>query len=188
MIAITAYNPRATSTGIELNVDFEGVGIVPFHATPADPEQHGRDLYASALAGEFGTVVPYIAPEVVETTLEQLAGIKLAAIQKEKIRVRDGGVLVDGILFDTDARAMAAYTKTMVFLFSQNPTAVIQDWKASEGIWIQMTYPLLASLVPIMAANETNAFAWQAAREEEIRVALDNNNRAALETVSTTYE
>lgn len=120
--------------------------------------------------------------------LDDIAILKRAAIQIEKIRIRDGGVTVDNILFDTDASARAAYTKAMVFSFSQDPTAVIQDWKASDGVWIQMTYPLLASIVPIIVANETKAFAWQAAREAEINLALVNNDRAALEAVSTTYE
>jgi len=188
MIAITAYNPRATSTGIELNVDFEGVGIIPFHATPADSEQHGRDLYARALAGEFGAVVPYIAPEVEEITIGQLAEIKLAAIQAEKIRVRDGGVLVEGILFDTDESAMSAYTKTMVFLFSQSHDASIQKWKASEGVWVTMTLSLMTSIVPVAAANETSAFAWQAAREIEVAEALAANDMFAVQNVSEIYQ
>jgi hypothetical protein len=35
---------------------------LPFTADPNDPEEHGRALFASALAGEFGEVAEYVAP------------------------------------------------------------------------------------------------------------------------------
>jgi len=34
----------------------------PFLATPTDVEAHGREIYAKARAGEFGTVAAYVAP------------------------------------------------------------------------------------------------------------------------------
>lgn len=36
---------------------------LPFNATSFDPMPHGRDLYARAVAGEFGPIAPYVAPE-----------------------------------------------------------------------------------------------------------------------------
>ncbi len=47
---------------ISMNVDFEGLGIVPFLATLDDVEDHGRDLYTRALAGDFGPIAPYAPP------------------------------------------------------------------------------------------------------------------------------
>ena len=35
---------------------------MPFGAMPTDVEAHGRDLYARAIAGEFGVIAPYVAP------------------------------------------------------------------------------------------------------------------------------
>lgn len=35
---------------------------LPFTADPNDPEEHGRLLFAAALAGEFGPVAEYVAP------------------------------------------------------------------------------------------------------------------------------
>lgn len=64
MKILSAYNPSYTEIGgIELVVNFEDIGLVAFHATPDDVEEHGRELYARAVAGEFGPVAPYIAPE-----------------------------------------------------------------------------------------------------------------------------
>lgn len=61
---ITAHSPKITSNGsVELVATFPWIGgEVKFIASPNDSEQHGRDLYARAIAGEFGTVEPYIAP------------------------------------------------------------------------------------------------------------------------------
>lgn len=33
---------------------------ITFTASPNDPEPHGRELYARAVAGDFGPVSPYI--------------------------------------------------------------------------------------------------------------------------------
>jgi len=54
----------ADSVVIELQVVFEEFGdtVLPFGATADDVEQHGRELYARALAGEFGTIAPYVSP------------------------------------------------------------------------------------------------------------------------------
>ena len=52
------------NTCVELQVDFEGIGVIPFGATPFDPEAHGRELFARALAGEFGPIAEYVAPVV----------------------------------------------------------------------------------------------------------------------------
>jgi len=109
---------------------------------------------------------------------------KLDALQLEKARVRDGGILVDGILFDTDKSAMDAYTRTAVFVFQANPAAVIPQWKASEGVWVEMTYALLQKLIPAGLANESAAFTWQQGQEQLVLAATTQEE---LDAVSTTY-
>lgn len=37
-------------------------GEVDFLATPNDVEPHGREILASALAGQFGEIGPYVPP------------------------------------------------------------------------------------------------------------------------------
>ena len=59
---IEAKNPVYTQSGINVEVLFGEIGEwLCFHASPDDAEEHGRELYRRALAGEFGTVEPYIA-------------------------------------------------------------------------------------------------------------------------------
>lgn len=63
MQVVSARNPEYTPHGIELLVTFEGLGEVPFHATPTDTEPHGRDIFSRALNGEFGAIAAYVVDE-----------------------------------------------------------------------------------------------------------------------------
>ena len=57
---ISARQPaRAESGAIDLLVTFPGLGEVPFTASPDDIEPHGRQIYARAIAGDFGPIAPY---------------------------------------------------------------------------------------------------------------------------------
>jgi hypothetical protein len=52
-----ATSPRWSGPeAIDMIVDFEGIGPVPFTATPGDCEAHGRELYVRAVAGDFGPI------------------------------------------------------------------------------------------------------------------------------------
>jgi hypothetical protein len=59
---------NAEHTMINCEVTFETIGTVPFTATPNDVEEHGRDIYARAVFGEFGVIAEWTPP-----TTEQLA-------------------------------------------------------------------------------------------------------------------
>ena len=63
---IHAHSPEYLSTNdnaIALIVKFQEFETeVHFNATTYDPHQYGRDIYARALAGEFGVIAPYSFP------------------------------------------------------------------------------------------------------------------------------
>ena len=62
-------NARHTEFGtIECEIDHPEFGWIPFHATPDDVEELGREVYAQAIQGE---VAPYEPPP--PPTDEQLA-------------------------------------------------------------------------------------------------------------------
>jgi hypothetical protein len=69
---IYANNPKwvdEAHTSINLTVRFEEIDEdLPFHATPYDVEEHGRDIFTKAIAGEFGVIAEWTPP-----TTEQLA-------------------------------------------------------------------------------------------------------------------
>lgn len=56
---------------IDLEIEHQELGWMPFTASPTDNECHGREIYAAAIAGELGEVAPYIEP--VKTTEEKAA-------------------------------------------------------------------------------------------------------------------
>lgn len=60
-----AKNPtwaNAAQTLIDLEIEHPIFGWIPFTASPDDVEAHGRDLFARAAAGDFGTVAEYVPP------------------------------------------------------------------------------------------------------------------------------
>jgi len=60
-----------SSTKIDLTVRFSEISEdLPFTADPNDTEAHGRDIYARAVAGEFGEVAPF---DPVPPTTEQVS-------------------------------------------------------------------------------------------------------------------
>jgi len=62
-----AKNPKYLTTEgniIQLIVKWEEFNEeMPFGATSYDSEEHGRDLYVRAKAGEFGEIASYEEPE-----------------------------------------------------------------------------------------------------------------------------
>ena len=47
---------KIVGKGINLTVNFEGLGEMPFLAVENDCTEHGRELYKRAKAGEFGEI------------------------------------------------------------------------------------------------------------------------------------
>lgn len=73
-------------------------GWIPFTATPDDTEQHGREIYAAALAGEYGQVAPYVAPppepEPVPTSVTRRQG-RLALLHVDKLDAVEAAIAND---------------------------------------------------------------------------------------------
>jgi len=61
-----AKNPvwsNETNDAITLDVKFvEFNEEMPFNATPFDPMPYGVELYNNAIAGNYGSIAPYVAP------------------------------------------------------------------------------------------------------------------------------
>lgn len=108
-------------------------------------------------------------PEYVPS-LADLAAEKMAAIQAEKNRVRDGGFIHAGVRYDSDAEARLAYLELATKLAQDSTYST--PWKASAGAWVQMDAALFSALQPAYEAHISACFAWQGAREQEIAAAL----------------
>lgn len=126
MNIISAHGPQHTGTGgIDLVVTFDGVnGEIPFHAHPSDTEKHGRELYTRALSGEFGPVLPYVAPP---TPVPQ-------SVTKRQARL---ALLGAGLLDDVEA-AIENITDPM-----QKRVAQI-DWETADSV--ERSWPMLVQL------------------------------------------
>jgi len=81
---MNARNPKHTASGlIEMEIEHPTYGWIPFAASPNDSEAHGRELYARAMAGEFGVIA---ARDLIPNP--RIAEIKseLTAIDAKRIR------------------------------------------------------------------------------------------------------
>jgi phosphoglycolate phosphatase-like HAD superfamily hydrolase len=98
------------------------------------------------------------------------AAAKTAEIQAEKCRIRDGGFVVDGVLFDSDQAARTSYLE-LALRFGVDP-AFSTRWKASAGVWVAMDATLFARVQAMGTAHMQAAFAWQEARDAELAAIL----------------
>jgi hypothetical protein len=87
----TAHSPvfaNPANTAINLIVNFDEIGEVPFTATSRDAAGHGREIFEKAVDGEFGQVAAYAIPAASvprsvtmrQARLALLAAGKLAAV------------------------------------------------------------------------------------------------------------
>lgn len=62
MIKNLKFNSLGT---IDCELEHPTYGWIPFTASPDDTEELGRSVYTTAMAGEYGAIEPYVAPEPV---------------------------------------------------------------------------------------------------------------------------
>lgn len=55
-------NAERTAIDCEITTSQFGDEVLPFTATPDDTEAHGRAIFASLVAGEYGPIAEYVAP------------------------------------------------------------------------------------------------------------------------------
>lgn len=76
----TVENPiwvNAEHTMFNCMVNFEGIGIVEFSCTNADPEPHSQEIWARAMDGDFGPIAeyaPWTPPEGEQVTATPPSG------------------------------------------------------------------------------------------------------------------
>lgn len=81
----SATNPvfsNAANTAINLTLDTDKHGVIPFTASNADTEARGKDLFNRALAGEFGVVAPFVPRAPTQSEIDA------AALNAEKQTVK----------------------------------------------------------------------------------------------------
>lgn len=86
----------------------------------------------------------------------------------EKMKVRSEGILVDGVLFDTDSEARLSYLELMIKLM-MDPEYSVADWKASDGVWVTMDNTLFQKIVLAWEQKLTSVFSFVKSKENEIK-------------------
>lgn len=79
-----AKNPKyadQSNTAIDLEVNHPVYGWIPFTATSYDVEEHGRILYANAVAGDYGAIQPYTPPTPREPTAQENKSTAISLLQ-----------------------------------------------------------------------------------------------------------
>ena len=74
---------------VDCQLEHPEYGWIPFTASPDDPEKHGRKLYERIVAGEFGEIVPYVEPEHVPLTLNQIQELRRIAYISESDPIKN---------------------------------------------------------------------------------------------------
>ena len=93
-------NPARNAVGtIDCELDHPVHGWTPFTASPDDPDEGGRVIHQLLLDGQFGEIAPYVEPEPVPLTLEQIQDLRRAAYVAESDPIKneaDYDALVNG--------------------------------------------------------------------------------------------
>lgn len=83
-------NPIFTAAGsIDCELDHPVHGWIPFTASPDDSDEGGRIIYQLLLDGQFGEIAPYVEPEPVPLTLEQIQNLRRAAYVAESDPIKN---------------------------------------------------------------------------------------------------
>ena len=118
--------------------------------------------------------------------LDKMLTDKLAEVQAEKVKVRDGGMLVDGVLWDTDSQAQAAYQRFFIGL-SSNPSLSVSNWRASKDIVKTMDAVMFQKIMVAWQAHEAGCFLWQDQKDGLLKLAHVSGNLTTLQGISTKW-
>lgn len=109
---------------IDLELNHPTYGWIPFTASPDDVEEHGKAIYAKAIAGDYGPIAPFVAPAdiVGEEALNMLRQ------KRDDLLVTEVDPLVSNPLRWADLgqekqALVAAYRQALLDMPENNPNA-----------------------------------------------------------------
>ena len=117
-------NPIYNASGtIDMEINHPVHGPIPFTASPDDPEEHGRLLFADAQA----TAAPYVSPPPdVPSLLAQLSVARKSQEQQ--------GVTLNGIRYAGDPGNRQALQEAIAFMEDAGLTE-FASWKDSDDVF-----------------------------------------------------
>lgn len=116
-------------------------------------------LYPGALPEGAALVPPKKPSSVLRHELK-------LALKEKKRELRDSGIYFDKILFDSDHRAEFAYND--FFAQAKNDPSLVKRWKASDGVWVDMTKDLCEKVLPLVRQHRQRFYEWYEMKEKEL--------------------
>lgn len=140
-------------TTIELYVTFEEykatIGELPFTAHAADDVAHGRELFERAVAGEFGTIAPYVAPVLSEALLREIWKVERAElVDAITVKTKSGRV------FDGNEESQARMARSIVALTGQLGKATVL-WVLADNSLAYVTADELKEALSLASQRQT---------------------------------
>ena len=178
MQIISAKQPQwanAEHTAINLMVTFAELGEVPFTAAADDEGEHGPQLYANAIGGNYGTIAAYVGP----TLLDQAKGTALATIERNRDAQRYANVTAHTRQWQADANSQDLLSKTINLAQAGLPLPTVWRDADNSNMPISSINDLLA-IAGGMAAQTQAAYAWSWAKKAEIEAASTVEELAAM--------
>ncbi|WP_157669284.1 DUF4376 domain-containing protein [Chitinibacter sp. GC72] len=151
-------NPKHNSTGgIDCEIEHHLLGWIPFTATPDDTEIMGREIYAAAVAGDYGEIAPYtISDEALRADLHR-------QIQRWRDQQENGGVDHMGHRWDTDQAARDRIQSAL--LAGSNPLGY---WTSADNVNVAMDIAGLQQLWSVVVQRGAAIHARQREMKDEI--------------------
>ena len=145
-----------------------------------DPPQSAIDKFGLLpISDEEGKAIELARNTPPPKTLDELKADKLAAINIEKNRIRDGGFLVGEILFDSDLSARTSYAE-LGLAFVANPAFTVENYKASSGHWVTMDVTLYQQIMESGRIHLQSVFDWFRVREEAVNACTSKEQLALI--------
>jgi hypothetical protein len=160
LIILEARSPSYVQGGmIHLEINHPELGWLPFAASPDDVEEHGRDLYARAISGEFGDVKQYLKP-LGEAITERIALIEsiYKAFNEAPIQYTDH-------IYQADADSVTL----MAQVSSALPNNAGIGWYDISNVEVPLTNAQFAELRLAILMRGQPLFSRRQARKESIR-------------------
>lgn len=176
-----AHTPKyLTADGllVDLTVKFaEFNAEMPFAASPADIESHGRELFSRALAGEFGPIAAFPLP-----TLAQLKEAQWATIKAAREAAIDAPLVTPYGTVDSQAKDRTNITDAILLLqtleAAGTPTTI--DFTLADNTAVTLTTAQMVNIGLLLGQKVQAAHGQARARRAQIDAAT---TKAEVEAV-----
>lgn len=151
-----ARDPRwndAAHTSIGLYVIFnetrETLGEIPFTATEHDTELHGKEIFARAVAGDYGTVAEYGEPELTEEQKREQW-----KAEREQLVASITVTTTQGNTFDGDEISQGRMARAIIGMQSQPEGSTVQ-WVLTDNSVLDVGIEELQEALTLAGLRQT---------------------------------